>query len=227
MTTVPGKTADEYGVLIQQLFASKRIDPSGIDGIIISTVVPPVLPTFITLCRDHFGKTPLVVDPGIKTGMPVLYDNPREVGADRIVNAVAAFKRVKGACIVVDFGTATTFDVISAKGEYIGGAIAPGIVISLEALFKRAAKLPRVEVIEPKQVIGKNTVGSMQSGVFYGYVGLVDGIVRQIQRELGSTPTVIATGGLAELIAPTSETIDDVDQGLTLTGLRLLYERNL
>jgi len=178
------------------------------------------------MVRGLLKLTPLTVGPGTKTGMPVLYDNPREVGADRIVNAVAAFAQYGGPAIVVDFGTATTFDAVSARGEYLGGVIAPGIGISAEALFERAAKLPRIEITRPRGVIGKNTVASMQSGLFFGYLALVDGVVRRMQQEMGGTKVVVGTGGLAHLILADSETVDRVDPLLTLTGLRLLYERN-
>jgi type III pantothenate kinase len=194
--------------------------------VIIASVVPPLQPAFEEMAVEYFRVTPLVVGPGIKTGMPILYDNPREVGADRIVNAVAAFETHGGPAIVVDFGTATTFDAISAKGEYIGGVIAPGIGISAEALFERAAKLPRVEIVQPKAVIAKNTVGSMQVGLFYGYVGLVDGIVRRMVKEMEREPVVIGTGGLAHLILAESETVQHIDPFLTLKGLRILFDRN-
>jgi type III pantothenate kinase len=181
---------------------------------------------FEIICRKYVGIRPILVEPGIKTGMPILYENPSELGADRIVNAISGYEKYKRALIIVDFGTATTFDYITPKGEYVGGAIAPGIMISLEALFERASKLPRVELIKPKSIIGKNTVYAMQSGIIYGYVSLVDGIVKRMKEEVKTDPYIIATGGLASLIYKESETIDEVDEFLTLRGLKMLYERN-
>ena len=197
-----------------------------IEAVVMSSVVPPVNPTLERTCQKYLHITPLVVGPGIKTGMPIKYENPREVGADRIVNAVAAYEQYGGPLIIVDFGTATTFCAVSARGEYLGGAIAPGIAISTEALFARAAKLPRVELIKPPSVIGKNTVNSMQSGFIYGFAGQVNGIVERMKREMAGSPVVVATGGLAELIAEEATAIDKVDTYLTLTGLRIIYERN-
>uniref|UniRef100_UPI0037DCFF02 type III pantothenate kinase n=1 Tax=Methanomethylophilus alvi TaxID=1291540 RepID=UPI0037DCFF02 len=200
--------------------------PEEIRGSIISSVVPPVIPVFSKVVQRYFGCTPLLVGPGIKTGIEVKYENPKEIGADRIVNAVAAYEEYGGPVIIVDFGTATTFCAVNSSGDYMGGSIAPGIGISSEALFSRAAKLPRIEIAKPKNVIGKNTVVSMQSGIFFGFVGQVDEIVRRMKLEMESSPKVIATGGLAELISTESKQIQVVDKYLTLKGLRILYERN-
>lgn len=219
-------TCDEFGVFTKGLFDFAGLDFRAVSAVILSTVVPTLQGPLEEMSRQFFGVEALVVGPGIKTGMPILYEAPREVGADRIVNAVAAFEEYGGPCIVVDFGTATTFDAISAAGEYLGGAICPGIGISAEALFQRAAKLPRVEITRPKAVIGRNTVGSMQAGLYFGYVGLVEGLVARMKAELGGAPTVVATGGLAPLLLTGSGVVDHVDPLLTLTGLRILYERN-
>ncbi|AUX19903.1 pantothenate kinase [Sorangium cellulosum] len=244
------RTADEYAVLVRQMLELRGVPLARIDSAIIASVVPPLTDTMVGLVERAFGIEPLVVGPGIKTGMAILYENPREVGADRIVNAVAAHEWAQkspgpraGArgeaaepgrgehagtpgVIVVDFGTATTFDCVTPRGEYLGGVIAPGIQISAEALFSRAARLSRVEIALPPRVVGRNPVHSMQSGIVYGYAGLVDGLVARLRRELGYPCRVVATGGLARLIAPQTESIEAVDDDLTLTGLRLLYERN-
>lgn len=227
ISTDPVRTTDEYGVLIMNLFFHDRtVNVSDIDAIIISSVVPPLMPTLERVCLRYFNVKPIIVGPGTKTGMAIKYDNPREVGADRIVNAVAAYDKYGGPIIVIDFGTATTYCAILANGDYIGGAIAPGIQISAEALFQRAAKLPRIEVRNPGHVICRNTETSMQSGVLFGYVGQVEGIVARMKAELKADAKVIATGGLAQLINAETDVIDHIEPMLTLEGLRLLYERN-
>lgn len=219
------RTEDEYGVFLRHLFAVAGLAPEEVEGVAISSVVPPLNWILEKLSRRYFGCEPLMVRPETDTGIEIRCDNPREVGADRIVNAVAAHILYGGPCIVVDFGTATTFDVISAAGEYLGGAIAPGILTATEALFQKAAKLPRIELVDPGTAIGKNTITSMQAGIVYGFAGQVDALVRRIQREMGEEAKVIATGGLATMVADQTETINVVDLDLTLTGLRLIYER--
>jgi type III pantothenate kinase len=226
ISTDRSKSADEYGILFNNLLVSTGIGVGSIAAIIISSVVPTLTGVLERLSRSYFGIRPHVVGPGIKTGMPIHYDNPKEVGADRIVNAVAGYEKYRSSLIIVDFGTATTFDFVNARGEYCGGAIAPGLMISMEALFQKASKLPWVEISKPPVVIAKNTVNSMQSGIYYGYVGLVDEIVGRMKRESRENPRVIATGGLATLVAPESRTIEAVEEYLTLEGLRILYLRN-
>ncbi|HTX75382.1 MAG TPA: type III pantothenate kinase [Terracidiphilus sp.] len=226
VTTHRTQSVDEYGVLFVNLFQMSGISVDQVKHIIISSVVPPVEGTLRQVCERYFHIKPLFVEPGIKTGIAVLQDNPADLGADRLVNAIAAFQRYGGPCVVVDFGTATTFDVISAKGEYVGGAIAPGLGISADALFSRAARLGRIDIKRPAKAIGTNTVTHLQSGLYYGYIGLVDGILERIMREIGAEARVIATGGLARQISQDSRYIGEIDDMLTLDGLRILFERN-
>jgi type III pantothenate kinase len=225
LSTDRTKTEDEYGLFLYQLFTISGLDPRDVDGVVIASVVPPLTGVLEKLSRCYFGQEPLMIKPGMDTGIKVCYDNPLEVGADRVVNAVAAYTLYGGPCIVVDFGTATTFDVVSAKGEYLGGAIAPGILTATEALFSKASKLPRIDLVDPGRAIGKNTVASMQAGIVYGFAGQVDALVQRIRAELQAEAITIATGGLGTLVAAQSETISRVDLDLTLIGLRLLYER--
>jgi type III pantothenate kinase len=226
ISTDRSKTDDEFGMLIKSLFADKGLTFSDIEGIIISSVVPPLMFPLEKMCQKYFDIKPMVIGPGLKTGLNIKADNPREVGADRIVNAVAAIHHYGAPLIVVDFGTATTFCFIDEEGGYHGGAIAPGIGIATEALYSRAAKLPRIELTKPPSVIGRNTIHAMQSGIIYGFVGQVDELVRRMKAESTTQPKVVATGGLAELIGSESNEIDIVDPWLTVKGLRLIYNRN-
>lgn len=220
-------TVDEYGILLKNLLETQNLPLNVVTDVIVSSVVPPVLNHIEGFCRKYFETDPLVVGPGIRTGMPILYDNPKEVGADRIVNAVAAYETFQSAVIVVDFGTATTFDYVSERGEYMGGVICPGILISCEALFQKASKLPRVEIFaKPKSILAKNTIASMNAGIVYGYAGLVEGIIARMKREIQKPLAVVATGGLAPLIASECPAIEKVDDFLTLKGLKILFERN-
>ena len=220
------KTGDEYGMLINNLFRFQGIRMSDVTAIIISSVVPPLVVPLAKMCERYFRLRPLIVGPGIKTGIKLKYENPREIGADRIVNSVGAYEQFGGPLIVVDIGTATTFDIVAENGDYLGGVIAPGIGISSEALFQRAAQLPRVALVTPRTIICRNTVTAMQAGVIFGFVGQIDEIVRRIKAEMREDMRVIATGGMAKMISRESKTIDKVDNFLTLTGLRVLYERN-
>lgn len=220
------RTSDEYALTLLNLLDFAGIEKQEIKAVIISSVVPPLTPVFQSLSQKHFQVRPLVVGPGLKTGMPILYENPLEVGADRVVVAVAAFERYGGPCIVVDFGTATTFDAVSSRGEYLGGAIAPGIQISADALFLKTAKLPRIEIKKPKKAIGRSTESSMQSGLFFGYIGLISNIIVKIKKELSGNAKVISTGGFAAQISHEIKSIDFHEPHLTLEGLRIIYERN-
>ena len=227
LTTRREQTADEYGVLVRNLFGGSGVDPKQIAGVALASVVPPLTPVLVELSRDYLGQDPLVVEPGVRTGMPILYEPPGDVGADRIVNGVAALAQYGGPVVIVDFGTATTFDVITRKGEYAGGVICPGVGISADALFQRAARLPRVDVRNPGRVIGRSTVASIQSGLYFGYAAMVEGIIARIRAELDEPARVVATGGLAATLAGDVPSIEAVDPVLTLTGLRLIWERNL
>jgi type III pantothenate kinase len=220
------RTADEYGAMLLPLFARHALDPAHAEAVVISSVVPPLHDNLDRLARRYFGQAPFWIEPGVRTGMPIRYDNPAEVGADRIVNAVAARELYGAPVIVVDFGTATTFDIVNAAGEYVGGIISPGISISAEALFAHASRLYRIDIRRPPQLVGKTTVGAMQSGIYYGYIGLVDGILERLLGEMPDTKMVVATGGQAEMVAEGSRFIRQVDPALTLIGLRLIYERN-
>jgi type III pantothenate kinase len=230
LQTVRERTSDELGLLVDGLFAHSRIERVQIRGVILSSVVPPLTGTIRAMVQRYFGVTAVNVEPGVNTKMPILYDNPAEVGADRIVNAIAAFEKFGGGggrpMIIVDFGTATTLDAVTAKGEYLGGPICPGVAISADALFQRAARLPRIDVRKPARVVGRTTVGAMESGLFWGYVGMVEGLVRRMSAELGGNAITVATGGLADVIAPETDLIQHVDPDLTLHGLRLVWERN-
>jgi type III pantothenate kinase len=226
LTTERQRTTDEYGILCRNLFELSGVEWEAITAVAIASVVPPLNYTLRRMSSVYFHVEPLFIDPAVNSGMPVRYNPPSDVGADRIVNGVAAFERYGGPCIVVDFGTATTFDAISADGAYLGGVICPGVQVSAEALFARAARLPRVEIAKPETVIGASTVASIQSGLYHGYVGLVEGILRRMLAEIGGDARVIATGGLATLFGKATELIETVDADLTLEGLRLIYERN-
>jgi type III pantothenate kinase len=229
LQTLRERTSDELGLLIDGLFAQSSIERSRVGGIILGSVVPPLTGTMSAMAERYFGRQALIVDPATNTGMTILYENPAEVGADRIVSAIAAVEQFGSdgrPMVVCDFGTATTLDAVSAKGEYLGGAICPGVTISADALFQRAARLPRIEVRKPATVVGRTTVGALESGLFYGYVGMVEGLVRRMSAELGGNALCVATGGLAAMIAPETSLIDHVDIDLTLKGLRIVWERN-
>ncbi len=230
LATLRERTSDEIGIWVAQLFEHRAIDTTKVSGIVMGSVVPPLTGTFMKMAQRYFGMTPLNVDSSVDTGMPILYKHPAEVGADRILNSVAGYRLYgrerRCPLVVVDFGTATTFDAISEKGEYLGGVICPGMQISADALFQRAARLPRVDMRKPCEVIGRTTVGAIESGLYYGYIGLVDGVVRRMRSELGDNTACIATGGLAGIIAPEVDLIEHVDPDLTLHGLRMVWERN-
>jgi type III pantothenate kinase len=230
LQTVRERTSDELGLLVDGLFAHAGLDRKNISGVVLGSVVPPLTGTIRSMVERYFSVVALTVEPGVNTGMPILYETPSEVGADRIVNAIAALEKYAQGLgrpiVVVDFGTATTLDAISARGEYLGGAICPGVQISADALFQRAARLPRIDVRKPPRVVGRTTVGAMESGLFYGYVGMVEGLVKRMSDELGGNAICIATGGLASVIAPETTLIDHVDADLTLQGLRLVWEKN-
>ncbi len=226
MATSREKTEDEYAMMMKALFEQEQLHFSMVEGVIISSVVPPIMYTLELMCKKYFNQKPLVIGPGIKTGLNIKYDNPKEVGADRIVNAVAGIQLYGAPLIIVDFGTATTFCYVNEQKQYMGGAIGPGLSISAEALYTRASQLPRIQLSKPNHVIGKNTVHAMQSGVFYGYICQVDGMVNRFKASAKSNPVVVATGGLAELLSEEAETIDYVDPFLTLKGLKLIYDKN-
>lgn len=226
LTTRREQTADEYGILVRSLFAGSGLEPGGVGHVALASVVPPLTPVLVELARSYLGREPLVIGPGVETGMPILYEPPGDVGADRIVNGVAAFELYGGPVIVVDFGTATTLDLITKRGEYAGGVICPGIGISADALFQRAARLPRVDVRHPGTVVGRSTVGSMQSGLYFGYAAMCEGLIERIRAEIGEPARVVATGGLAATLAGEIPSIEAVDPVLTLVGLRLIFERN-
>ena len=227
ISTDRNKTSDEYGISIKQLFEYENLKMEDVESVIISSVVPTIMHALENMCKRYFKKKPIVIGPGVKTGINIKYDNPKEVGADRIVNAVAAFEKYGGPIIIVDFGTATTFCAISEEGDYLGGVIAPGITISSEALFQKASKLPRVELVKPDKVLNKNTINSMQAGIIYGYVGLVDYLIAKMEEELEvKSKHVIATGGLSSVIASESKSITVIEKMLTLEGLRIIYEKN-